>query len=113
MAQHKEFNFRTLLVKMFSPKMIRSAAKHTGAVVRDRKISIVDLFWTLVSGFGAGKERTIRGCVRIIPLPPSQPTHRNRLGVIIVKCQEIQISVAPLFLHLIRRDLYAVFGQSV
>jgi hypothetical protein len=47
---------------MFSPKMIRSAAKHTGAVVRDRKISIVDLFWTLVAGFGAGKERTISGC---------------------------------------------------
>ncbi len=77
MAQHKEFNFRTPLVKMFSPKMIRSAAKHTGAVVRDRKISIVDLFWTLVSGFGAGKERTIRGCVRIIPLPPSQPTRSD------------------------------------
>lgn len=65
MARHKEFNFRSPLVKMFSPKMIRSAAKLTGAVVRERKISIVDFFWTLVLGFGAGKERTISGMRRM------------------------------------------------
>jgi hypothetical protein len=56
---------KATLFKMFSPKKIRSAAKHTGAVVRDRKISIVDLFRPLVSGFGAGKVRTISGMRRM------------------------------------------------
>lgn len=65
MARHKEFNFRSPLVKMFSSKMIRSTAKETGAVVRERKICIVDFFWTLVLGFGTGKERTISGMRRM------------------------------------------------
>jgi putative transposase len=65
MARHKEFNFRTPLVKMFSPKMIRTASRETGAVIRERKINIVDFFWTLVLGFGAGKERTISGMRRM------------------------------------------------
>lgn len=65
MARHKEFNLRTPLVKMFSEKMIMDTARETGAVVRARKISIVDLFWTLVLGFGAGKVRTISGLRRM------------------------------------------------
>ena len=64
MARHKEFNFRTPLVKMFSAKMIRSA-KQTGAVIRERKICIVDFLWTLILGFGAGKERSISGMRRM------------------------------------------------
>ena len=65
MARHKEFNFRSPLVNMFSQKMLKDTARETGAVVRERKISIVDFFWTLVLGFGSGKERTISGMRRM------------------------------------------------
>jgi hypothetical protein len=44
---------------------LKKLAGDTGAVVRERKIGIVALFWTLVLGFVTGNERTLAGLRRV------------------------------------------------
>jgi len=65
MTRTRSFDIRSPLVKMFSHSYIEELARETRAVVRDRKVCIVSLFWSLVLGFGGGRERTISGLRRM------------------------------------------------
>jgi IS4 transposase len=52
------------LSKLFSTAFLLDLASRTGAARRVRQVNIVDLFWTLVFGFGLGRERTLAGLRR-------------------------------------------------
>jgi len=43
----------------FTKKWIMNTATSTGLVQRERKIRIIDFFWTLILGFGTGANKTI------------------------------------------------------
>lgn len=43
---------------------LRALARERGAVVRQRKVDIVALFWTVVLGFGEGRHRSLAGLRR-------------------------------------------------
>jgi len=64
MARRPRLAIREALCKLFSGKYLKERAKETGVVKRDRNVKIVDLFWTLVLGFGAGRTRTLAGLRR-------------------------------------------------
>ena len=64
MARPRTINFRDRLVKMFSPSLLERLARDNGAVIRRRKVAPSALFWTVVLGFGLGRERTIAGLRR-------------------------------------------------
>jgi IS4 transposase len=53
-----------VLRKLFSTPFLIELASRTGAAKRVRQINIVDFFWTLVLGFGLGRERTLAGLRR-------------------------------------------------
>ena len=53
-----------VLRKLFSTAFLIELARSTGAAKRMRQVNIVDLFWTLVLGFGLGRERTLAGLRR-------------------------------------------------
>jgi len=48
-----------VLRKLFPTAFLVELASTTGAVKRVRQINIVDFFWTLVLGFGLGRQRTL------------------------------------------------------
>jgi IS4 transposase len=52
------------LIKLFPSRKLQEISKQTGAVVRKRKVDIEKFFWTIVLGFGTGRERTIAGLRR-------------------------------------------------
>jgi putative transposase len=64
MARPKSIPIRETLIKLFPAACIRELARNAGAVVRLRKVDPVDLFWTVVLGFGVGRERTLAGLRR-------------------------------------------------
>jgi IS4 transposase len=64
MAKQKSIKVRQSLATLFSPQRIMHFARSTGAVVRNRKVSITHLFWTVVLGFGTGRTRQIAGLRR-------------------------------------------------
>ena len=64
MASSKHVPVREILDGLFPAAFLMSLAKATGAAKRVRKISSVDLFWTVVLGFGVGRERTLAGLRR-------------------------------------------------
>ena len=64
MAQSQAVPVRETLHKLFPAQFLIALAKSSAAVKRVRKVSIVDLFWTVVLGFGVGRERTIAGLRR-------------------------------------------------
>ena len=64
MAKQKSIKVRQSLTNLFSPQHLMHLARSTGAVVRDRKVSITHLFWTVVLGFGTGRARQIAGLRR-------------------------------------------------
>ena len=53
-----------VLRKLFSTAFLIELATRTGAAKRMRQVNIVELFWTLVLGFGLGRERTLAGLRR-------------------------------------------------
>src|SRR5215211_2107871 len=53
-----------VLRKLFSTAFLIDLASRTGAAKRMRQVNIIDLFWTLVLGFGLGRERTLAGLRR-------------------------------------------------
>jgi len=53
-----------VLRKLFPSTALERLARETEAVRRQRKVKIDALFWTLVLGFGIGRERTIAGLRR-------------------------------------------------
>ncbi|MBI5511549.1 MAG: IS4 family transposase [Deltaproteobacteria bacterium] len=50
--------------KLFPAALVTSLARACGAVQRMRKVDPVELFWTVVLGFGVGRERTLAGLRR-------------------------------------------------
>jgi putative transposase len=64
MAQGKAVPIRETLSKLFPQAFLVALARSTGAVKRLRQVDPAALFWTVVLGFGAGKERTIAGLRR-------------------------------------------------
>ena len=64
MARKQSTGIRHILNRLIPRARLKALASDTGAVVRDRKIGIVGLFWTLVLGFATGKERTLAGLRR-------------------------------------------------
>lgn len=65
MARAKSIPIREALRKLFPATLLMTLARSSGAVVRVRQVSPIDLFWTLVLGFGLGRERTIAGLRRV------------------------------------------------
>jgi len=59
MARTSSIPVREVLCKMFPAARLRTLARERGAVVRERKVDIVVLFWTLVLGFGEGSHRSL------------------------------------------------------
>lgn len=64
MARPRSIDLRAKLVKIFPSKELQKLGRQTGAVKRQRKVHIVEFFWTVVLGFGTGRERTIAGLRR-------------------------------------------------
>jgi putative transposase len=64
MARTKAVPIREALRKLFPTAFLVALARSTGAVKRLRQVDPAALFWTVVLGFGAGKERTIAGLRR-------------------------------------------------
>lgn len=59
MARPRRIAIREELLKLFPAQVLRVLARKHGAVKRRRKVDPVKLFWSLVLGFGGGRERTI------------------------------------------------------
>jgi len=68
MAKTPTVTLRATLRKLFSPSHLQALARKTGAVIRQRKVNISALFWTLVLGFGVGRTRTIAGHAQSVKL---------------------------------------------
>lgn len=64
MARPKSIPIRAELVKLFPAARLRGLAKRAGAVVRERKVNPVTLFWSVILGFGSGRERNLAGLRR-------------------------------------------------
>ena len=64
MAKKPTVAARKTLRKLFPSARLRRLARETGAVKRKGKLDIVAFFWTLVLGFGLGRQRTIAGLRR-------------------------------------------------
>jgi IS4 transposase len=63
-AHDQCIDIRSVLNRLVPRRRLQDLAEETGAVVRRRKVGIVELFWTLVLGFAVGNERTIAGLRR-------------------------------------------------
>lgn len=64
MTPSRSIPIHQVLRKLFSTAFLIELATRTGAAKRVRQVNIVDLFWTLVLGFGVGRERTLAGLRR-------------------------------------------------
>ena len=64
MARKKCTQIRRVLNRLIPKARLQALAKETGAVMRERKIGIVELFWTVVLGFATGNARTLAGLRR-------------------------------------------------
>jgi IS4 transposase len=64
MARKQSTDIRRVLHRLIPRARLKALASATGAVVRERKIGIVELVWTLVLGFASGNERTLAGLRR-------------------------------------------------
>ena len=64
MARRHSTQIRHILNRLVPRARLKALASETGAVERERKIGIVELFWTLVLGFATGGERTLAGLRR-------------------------------------------------
>lgn len=59
MSLEQDKQIEATLCDLFPTEFLQEQARKTGAVQRDRKVDLVALFWTLVLGFGIGKDRKI------------------------------------------------------
>jgi putative transposase len=64
MARTQRIPIRETLRKLFPAAVLLSLARASGAFQRLRKVDPVDLFWTVVLGFGVGRKRTLAGLRR-------------------------------------------------
>jgi IS4 transposase len=63
-ARKQSIEIRQLLNRIVPKSHLKEIARETGAWTRDRKISVVPFFWSVVLGFSAGKHRTLAGLRR-------------------------------------------------
>lgn len=64
MARNQSTGIRRVLNHLVPRARLKELAADLGVVLRERKIGIVGLFWTLVLGFATGNERTLAGLRR-------------------------------------------------
>jgi IS4 transposase len=87
-ARRKSTQIRQDLKKLVPDKRLEVWARETGAVERERKVCIRDLFWTLVLGFGVAKERSVASLRRVfektagVTLAPSAFYDRFTAGLV-------------------------------
>jgi putative transposase len=64
MARTKSIGIRKVLARILPRRQLQRLADEVGLTQRQRKVRVHALFWTLVLGFGAGRERTLAGLRR-------------------------------------------------
>ena len=64
MARRQSIGIRAELTSLISTRRLNFLARLSGLVQRRRKVEPMALFWTIVLGFGAGRERTLAGLRR-------------------------------------------------
>ena len=64
MARRQSIGIRTELTSLISTRRLNFLARLSGLVRRRRKVEPMALFWTIVLGFGAGREKTLAGLRR-------------------------------------------------
>ena len=64
MARRQSIDIRSVLTSLIPARRLGRRARELGMVVRRRKVAPMALFWTLVLGFGGGRERTLAGLRR-------------------------------------------------
>ena len=64
MARRKSIGIRQQLTSLLSARRLHTLARETGVLQRRRKVDPMALFWTIVLGFGAGRERSLAGMRR-------------------------------------------------
>lgn len=64
MARRQSIGIRTELTSLISTRRLNFLARLSGLVRRRRKVEPIALFWTIVLGFGAGREKTLAGLRR-------------------------------------------------
>ena len=64
MARRQSIGIRHELSSLISTRRLNFLAQLSGLVQRRRKVDPMALFWTIVLGFGAGRERTLAGLRR-------------------------------------------------
>ena len=65
MTQRESTPLEQALVRLFPSTWLRARARAAGVVRRRRKVDSVAFVWTLVLGFGTGKDRTLAGLRRL------------------------------------------------
>jgi IS4 transposase len=65
MTQRESTLLEESLVRLFPSWWLRARARATGVVRRRRKVDPVAFVWTLILGFGTGKDRTLAGLRRL------------------------------------------------
>ena len=65
MARTKSIGIRGHLTSLISSRTLNELARYSGLVQRRRKVSPTALFWTIVLGFGAGREKSLAGLRRM------------------------------------------------
>jgi len=63
-ARLKSIGIRQQLASLISTRMLNLLAEYAGMTKRRRKVNPVALFWTIVLGFGTGRQRTLAGLRR-------------------------------------------------
>ena len=64
MARRQSIGIRQELTSLIPTRQLNRLARLSGLVRRRRKIDPMELFWTVVLGFGAGRARTLAGMRR-------------------------------------------------
>jgi len=63
-ARRKSIGIRQELTSLIPTRRLNALARRSGLVQRRRKVDAMALFWTIVLGFGGGRERTLAGLRR-------------------------------------------------
>ena len=64
MARHKCIGIRETLTRLLPKAEIERLAHESGAVRRRRKVDASAMLWSVLLGFGTGRERTLAGVRR-------------------------------------------------
>ena len=78
MARAKSIPIREALRKLFPTAFLVALARTSGAVKRLRQVDPAALFWTVVLGFGVGRERTLASLRRAYEKSTGQRIEERR-----------------------------------